>query len=75
MSDEVPSPTIRLTINGEPHTLPSPLSLLALCAHFGVDPAITAIERNRAIVARTAFETTVVEDGDQLEIVTLVGGG
>lgn len=75
MSDAVPTSTIRLTINGESHSLPSPLTVRDLCVHFGVDPAVAAIERNRVIVVRTHFESTLLADGDELEIVTLVGGG
>jgi thiamine biosynthesis protein ThiS len=75
MADEVPPSTIRLTINGESHTLPSPITLREVCARFGVDPAVAAIERNRVIVVRSAFESTRLADGDELEIVTLVGGG
>ncbi|GAB4143840.1 MAG: hypothetical protein Fur0037_11570 [Planctomycetota bacterium] len=34
-----------------------------------------AVERNRAIVPRKDHETTALEDGDELELVTFLGGG
>ena len=34
-----------------------------------------AVERNREIVPRTAYEQTPLAEGDSIEIVTLVGGG
>jgi sulfur carrier protein len=35
----------------------------------------SAVERNRTLVRRADHATTVLTDGDVLEIVTLVGGG
>lgn len=34
-----------------------------------------AIERNGCIVPRTAYGETLLEDGDELELVSFVGGG
>jgi sulfur carrier protein len=34
-----------------------------------------AFERNREVVPRTRYAATLLEDGDRIEIVTLVGGG
>jgi len=34
-----------------------------------------AVERNRNIVMRSNFDTTVLEENDQVEIVSFVGGG
>jgi thiamine biosynthesis protein ThiS len=38
-------------------------------------PRNVAVERNRALVPRAQHAACVLETGDQLEIVTLVGGG
>jgi thiamine biosynthesis protein ThiS len=67
--------TVRVTLNGEPHDLPAGLSVAGLLEHFALDARHTAVERNRALVPRAAFGATPVEDGDVLELVTLVGGG
>lgn len=66
---------VRVTLNGEVHELPPGLTVRALLERFGLDGRHTAVERNRALVQKTAFDATTIEDGDVLEIVTLVGGG
>lgn len=65
--------TIRL--NGEPYELPGPLSVAALLARLQIDPRRVAVERNTVVVRRPAYDTTLVEDGDEIEIVNIVGGG
>lgn len=39
------------------------------------DPARIAVERNGEIVPKRAYDHTVLQDGDVLEIVSFVGGG
>ena len=34
-----------------------------------------AVERNRAIVPKSLYKTTYLEEGDEIEIVDIVGGG
>jgi thiamine biosynthesis protein ThiS len=34
-----------------------------------------AVERNRVIVPKSLYKTTYLEDGDEIEIVDIVGGG
>lgn len=34
-----------------------------------------AVERNGDIVPKTAYSTTIINDGDNIEIVSFVGGG
>jgi sulfur carrier protein len=41
----------------------------------GVEGERVAVEMNRRIVPRPAWDSTTVEDGAVLEIVTFVGGG
>ena len=50
-------------------------TVAGLLAELEIGTSHTAVERNRQIVPKTAFAATSLEDGDQLEIVTLVGGG
>ena len=45
--------------------------LAALC----LEPRRVAVERNQRIVRRADYENTHLSDRDELEIVTLVGGG
>lgn len=66
---------IQLMVNGKRRDVEQPASLLALLEQIGVDPRIVAVERNGEIVKRTRFGDTPIAEGDQLEIVRMVGGG
>jgi thiamine biosynthesis protein ThiS len=65
--------TIRL--NGEPHELPAPLTVQALLDRLGIDGRRVAVEHNLVVVKRIAYASTLVESGDEVEIVNFVGGG
>ena len=64
-----------LTINGQSHTFSSPMTVEDLIAHFDLSEQRVAVERNRQIVPRDDYARTALAKGDELEIVTLVGGG
>ncbi len=75
MAAHRPDPNLTVTINGERHEVPTGTSVAELLERLRVDPRHSAVERNRTIVPRSAFATTPLVAGDELEIVTLVGGG
>lgn len=64
-----------ITLNGEPFSVAGPLTITALLASLDVDPRRVAVERNLTVVKRDAYATTVVQDGDAIEVVNFVGGG
>jgi thiazole synthase len=64
-----------ITLNGEPRDVPESLSVAELLRHLGVQPEHVAVEVNRALVSRARHAETALAAGDELEIVTLVGGG
>ncbi len=66
---------VKITLNGDPYELPGPLTVAALLARLAIDPRRVAVERNFDVLKRHTFETTEVEEGDQIEIVNFVGGG
>jgi thiamine biosynthesis protein ThiS len=66
---------VTITLNGEPFELSGPLSVTELLASLEIDARRVAVEHNVVILKRTAFDGTVVREGDQLEIVNFVGGG
>jgi thiamine biosynthesis protein ThiS len=66
---------IEVVVNGEPRRVPQGFSLDRLLPWLEVNPSRVAVERNRQIVRRADWVGTVVEPGDQLEIVWFVGGG
>lgn len=49
--------------------------MAALLETLGLDRRKVAVERNEAIVSRSAYDQTAIEDGDQFEIVHFIGGG
>jgi thiamine biosynthesis protein ThiS len=65
--------TIRL--NGEPFDIPGPVTISALLAELNIDPRIVAVEHNVVVVKRQQYETTMIGEGDEIEIVRFVGGG
>ncbi len=66
---------MKLTVNGEPAEHTDGLTVSALLAELKLDPRRVAVERNKDIIRRAHFDKTDLADGDELEIVTLVGGG
>jgi len=67
--------SIVVRVNGEPHELPAGSSIAELVALLGLRPEVVAVEHNRALVPRAQHAQTLLAAGDELEVVTLVGGG
>lgn len=65
--------TIRL--NGEPREVAGPVSVSGLLAALDIDPRRVAVEHNMVVVRREAYSSTIVHDGDEIEVVNFVGGG
>ena len=66
---------MQVTINGETREIPESLNVVALLMHLGITAERVAIERNRDILPRAAWQGTSVQAGDSYEIVQFVGGG
>ncbi len=66
---------MQLTVNGEIRQFDALTSVRQLVIALGLDKAAVAVEVNRQLVPRKQHETTPLHDGDQVEVVTLVGGG
>ena len=66
---------LRITLNGDSFELDAPLTVTELLARLGIDARRVAVEHNLVVVKHGAFDATVVQDGDQVEIVNFVGGG
>jgi len=66
---------LRITLNGDPYELDQPLSVQELLERLQIDSRRVAVEHNLVILKRHAFVTTLVGDGDRIEIVNFVGGG
>ena len=66
---------ISLTINGEKKTLERETSVEEVLRRLEVEASAVAVEVNRKIVPRKLHSTCVLRDGDEVEVVTFVGGG
>ena len=66
---------ISVQVNGERQACPSNLLLPGLLTQLKLNPRLIAIEYNDEILHRQFWEATQIEEGDRLEIVTIVGGG
>ncbi|MGL4552299.1 MAG: sulfur carrier protein ThiS, partial [Gemmataceae bacterium] len=66
---------LTLTVNGEPRTLPEPLSVADLLRHLGHEGRQVAVEVNRDVVPARRHAEHALRPDDRVEIVTLVGGG
>ena len=66
---------LRLLVNGEPRECPRGSSAADLVAAAGLAGRPLAVEVNERIVPRRDLAACMLNDGDRIEIVTLVGGG
>lgn len=64
-----------IQLNGEPHSLPGPVTVQALLDELGLDARTVAVELNRRIVRRAHYASTEIPDAAEVEIVAFVGGG
>nr|WP_300129725.1 sulfur carrier protein ThiS [uncultured Butyricicoccus sp.] len=62
-------------INGKPVENAAGLTLADYLAQAGYSTAFIAVEKGGVIVPRAQYDTTVLTDGDVVEIVQFVGGG
>ena len=66
---------VQVSVNGERHCLPQDTSLTSLLTRLNLMSQRIAIERNAQIVPKSQYEQTVLESGDQIEVITAIGGG
>jgi sulfur carrier protein len=70
-----PAPSIEITLNGQTTSSPRNIPLLDFLDLVQFNPRLIAIEFNGEILHRQFWDRTVLQNGDRLEIVTIVGGG
>ncbi len=74
-ADEKSLDAIRIKVNGGERDIPAGTSVSALLLILGIEGRRIAVELNREIVPKSEHVKRVLAEGDQLEIVTMVGGG
>ena len=66
---------IEVKVNGERRELAPGTTVAALIDELGLRPELVAVEINRRLVPRKDRGERVLATGDDVELVTLVGGG
>jgi sulfur carrier protein len=50
-------------------------TILSLIDRYDLNPMVVIVERNKEIVGKESYESTMLEEGDRIELVHFVGGG
>lgn len=66
---------MEIVVNEEPLDCSDGLTIEELLVKLGLSPNIVLVERNSQFVQRGVYSTTVLADGDSLELIQIVGGG
>jgi len=66
---------LNVSINGEPRDLAEGTTIASLLDDLQLRSSHVAVEVNRQLVPRGQHSEQPLREGDQVEVVTLVGGG
>lgn len=66
---------IEITVNGKSVEIEQPMTVEQVLDSVEVPPNYLAVEVNAEVVPREDYTTRVIGPGDDVEVVTLVGGG
>ena len=66
---------MQLQINGQSRELPEGLTVASLLALLEIKAPRVAVEVNAEVVVKARHAQTALKSGDEIEIVTFVGGG
>ena len=66
---------MKITLNGDPFEIIGAVTLSELLQSLDIDPRRVAVEHNLVIVKRVAYDSTIIVNGDAVEVVNIVGGG
>lgn len=66
---------MRIRLNGREHETEDGQSVAGLVLSLGLRPGMVAVEVNERVVTRDRRDATILEPADQVEVVTIMGGG
>jgi thiamine biosynthesis protein ThiS len=64
-----------IILNGENKQVPDNVTIGGLLEHLKIQPERVAIELNMEIVKKSMYASTVVKNGDSVEVVSFMSGG
>ncbi len=66
---------ITVIANGKPKELPGEMSVRQFLELISVGPLLAVFELRGEIIHRHEYDTTIIRDGDRVEVVRIMGGG
>ena len=66
---------ITFFFNGEKYYLSKPINLNKLIEYFGYQSTLFVIEYNKIICNKNKWNKILIQENDNIEIITIVGGG
>ncbi|MBI4614543.1 MAG: sulfur carrier protein ThiS [Planctomycetes bacterium] len=68
-------PTVAIRLNGEARFVSRGDTIALLLEELGLAGMRLAVERNQRVVPQAEHASARLQDGDEIEVVTFVGGG
>ncbi len=65
----------QIIVNGERKSIADGATIATVIDELGLQPRYVGVEVNLELIPREQHHDHQLQDGDQLEVVTLVGGG
>jgi len=66
---------VKILVNGAPRDVPPGTTIAQLLAELEITARAVAVEVNLELIPRARHADHLLQEADELEIVTLVGGG
>ncbi len=66
---------MKITLNGKDYDLERELTVSELLNHLDINQETVAVEVNLQIIKKADYHNYIIKHGDQVEIVSFVGGG
>ncbi|MSR77858.1 MAG: type I DNA topoisomerase [Candidatus Omnitrophica bacterium] len=66
---------VKIKLNGLDHSFEGGLSLELLLAQIRLNSKVVVVEHNQLVVSKEKLSHTIIQEGDQVEVVQFVGGG
>jgi len=66
---------MNIKLNGDEKEVPDNITVFGLLEILGIQHQRVAVELNEAIVKKDTYGATMINDGDELEVVSFMGGG
>lgn len=66
---------MKITVNGKQNEVESGTSIVMLLSQYKIHNPMTIVELNRNVVPREQWDGQALKQGDNIEIIQLMGGG